>query len=173
MTDFELVEKKDYHQLFEKYKPLIYKIWTKQPPISKNYFENFDDYQCYAYEYLVNAINSIDLKRIKNPKTWTAWIVIYRYVSTYTSRLIHKLTNEFSYSYDSLSEIVDKDNNRMLTDKRHQSNFDNVLNILSEEERDLVYKVMYTNYRKGWFSKEERKMWKNIIETFENNYTKY
>ena len=42
-----------------------------------------------------------------------------------------------------------------------------------EEERDLVYKVMYTNYRKGWFSKEERKMWKNIIETFENNYTKY
>ena len=87
--DYELIEKKDYYGLYEKYKPLINSFWSKIDEHCKRYYYDSDmrEYYSFAYEKVVQAAQSVKLERIKDAENWTFYIQLYRYIWTYLGRL--------------------------------------------------------------------------------------
>ena len=88
-VDYELIEKKDYYGLYEKYKPLINSFWPKIDEHCKRYYydNNMKEYYSFAYENVVQAAESIKLEKIKKPESWTFYIQLYRYIWTHLGRL--------------------------------------------------------------------------------------
>lgn len=87
--DYELIEKKDYYGLYEKYKPLINSFWPKIDEHCKRYYYDNDmkEYYSFAYENVVQAAQSVKLEKIKKPESWTFYIQLYRYIWTHLGRL--------------------------------------------------------------------------------------
>lgn len=87
--DYELIEKKDYYGLYEKYKPLINSFWPRIDERCKRYYYDNDirEYYSFAYENVVQAAESIKLEKINKPESWTFYIQLYRYIWTHLGRL--------------------------------------------------------------------------------------
>lgn len=108
MNDFDLVKEKNYYEIWNKYKALFMKFYTKLSDNKVYAFENFSDFYNSCYEVVIEAVDSIKLDKIKKPDTWTIYIQLYHYLQNYTTR---KVVKDY---YDNLnmlpynSEILDE-----------------------------------------------------------------
>lgn len=90
MTDYELVKSKSYYEIWKKYQPLIMKFYVKLTDNKIYAFDGFQDFYQSCYEYVVQAVDSIKLNKIKKPETWTIYIQLYHYIQNYTTRKVVK-----------------------------------------------------------------------------------
>lgn len=91
VTDYELVEKKDYYELWNRYSALINIYFHKIPEnIRNDLFEDFYEFKISCYPEVVKAVNALKLEKIKNPDTWSFYIQLSFYLKNYTGRKIVK-----------------------------------------------------------------------------------
>lgn len=127
---------KNYYAIFIKYRALYYKVWDSLSPALKfNVWPDEDDFFSFCYEKTVMAVDSIKPEKVTKPETWTIYIQLYRYVSTYAKREIQK---EYQQNACSLEEFVNEngyDENYILY-TYDQPEID--MSMFTSEEKELI-----------------------------------
>ena len=151
-TDLELCKNKDYYGIFERYKMMFYKIWDSLSSLKFSVFPDEADFFSFCYEKTVMAVDSIKPEKVKHPESWTIYIQLFRYISTYTKREIEKEYKQNVCSLDSFIEDHGYDENAALkTEDQHEVDMD----IFTSEEKELIeflqsghkWKEKYTQHR--------------------------
>lgn len=160
MTDLQLCINKDYYAIYIRYKMMFYKIWDSLSPALKfSVWPEEDDFFSFCYEKTVMAVNSIKPEKVKNPDTWTIYIQLYRYVSTYAKREIEKEYKQNVCSLDSFIEENEYDENAALH-TYDQPEID--MSIFSDEEKEFI-DYMQSGHK--WHEKYTRKVYKKLRES--------
>lgn len=135
-TDLELCKCKDYYGIFERYKMMFYKIWDSLSPSLKfSVFTEEADFFSFCYEKTVMAVDSIKSEKVKHPESWTIYIQLFRYISTYAKREIEKEYKQNTCSLDSFIEDNGFDENAALkTEDQHEVDMD----IFTPDEKELI-----------------------------------
>lgn len=160
-TDLELCKSKDYYEIFERYKMMLYKIWdTLSPSLKFSVWPEEDDFFSFCYEKTVMAVNSIKPEKVKNPDTWTIYIQLFRYIKTYALREIEKEYKQNVCSLDLFIEENDYDENAALkTEDQHEVDMDM---FTPEEQQFITYMQNHNTYKDKYTRYTYRKLKKSI-----------
>lgn len=109
LTDYEVMEKYSkghkttkiecQHEMYRRYEKLFHKMkWNLVARYKKCHTMPYDeDIECYehdAYEKMIQAMDMIDIKKIKtNPKTWKIYIQFWGYLNSWNRDIIHEKIN--------------------------------------------------------------------------------
>lgn len=141
MTDYQLVEQKNYYEIWKKYRQLMMKFYMKLSDNKIYAFDDFDDFASSCYEVVVQAVDSIKLDRIKNKETWTIYIQLYHYIQNYTTRRVvpnyYKDNNELSYD-DAINESYNDDNSMF----EKMESLKQIVSHLSDHDKMLLTKYI-------------------------------
>ena len=138
--DYEMIINKDYHGLFEAYKPLMMKYYMKMIKVSSCGYSDYFDFIGDFYEQFVKAFNATKVSKIKDPNTFSFYIQLEFYLRNFTSRKIrdHKKWQKFSYSIPENYDIpIDEDDTHVTMDA-----FDEVYSSLTDIQRQAVDEVI-------------------------------
>lgn len=164
MTDYELIEKKDYLALWEKYTPLIRKFYNKAHNSTYYYLfpNSFEDFKFDMYEVVVKAAEAIKLNKIKDKNKWCFYAQLYHYLQNATDRdtiskyMRHRENKILSYDNVEAGEEVahyfDKINNE-----------NEVWDSFTNEELGYIQKKFSREYI-GMKPKEKKEIEKSIKE---------
>ena len=152
MTDLEMCVHKEYFKIWTKYKMMFFKIWDSLFDTKFDIWPEEADFFSFCYEKTVMAVDSIKPEKVKNPATWTIYIQLYRYISTYAQREIVKESSNKVVSLDAFTEEHDYDENAALKTEDYQEVDMSVFNL---EEREFInyvrsghnWKDRYNNYQ--------------------------
>jgi hypothetical protein len=106
------------------------------------------------------AVNSIKPDKVKNPKTWTIYIQLYRYISTYARREIVKESSSKIVSLDAFTEEHDYDENAALKTEDHP---EVDMSIFTSDEKDFINYVQSGNNWKDRYTRREYNKLKKSI----------
>ena len=65
-----MIINKDYHGLFEAYKPLMMKYYMKMIKVASCGYDDYFDFISDFYEQFVKAFDAIKVSKIKDPNTF-------------------------------------------------------------------------------------------------------
>ena len=164
MTDYELIEKKDYLTLWKKYQPLLMKFYIKAHNSTFYYLfpSSFEDFKFDMYEVVENAAKAIKLNKIKDKEKWCFYAQLYHYLQNATSRdtiskyLRHREDKVLSYDNVEVGEEVAHYFDKINNEEEVWSSFTN-------EELDYIQKK-FTRKSTGMKPKEIREIEKSIKE---------
>lgn len=160
-TDLELCKSKDYYGIFERYKMMFYKIWDSLSSSLKFIvWPEEADFFSFCYEKTVMAVNSIKPEKVKKPDTWTIYIQLFRYISTYAKREIEKEYKQNVCSLDSFIEENDYDENAAL---RTYDYPEVDMDIFTLEEKEFIDYMQNHNTYKGKYTPYLYKQFKKSI----------
>lgn len=159
-TDLELCKNKDYYGIFERYKMMFYKIWDSLSPSMKfSAFTEEADFFSFCYEKTVMAVNSIKPEKVKHPESWTIYIQLFRYISTYAKREIEKTYKNSTYSLEKFVEDHEYDENYIL----YTYDYPEVdMSIFDDEEREFIN---YVQSGHKWKEKYTRHTYNKLRES--------
>lgn len=164
MTDYELIEKKDYLALWEKYIPLIMKFYNKAHNSTYYYLfpSSFEDFKFDMYEVVVKAAEAIKLNKIKDKNKWCFYAQLYHYLQNATGR---DIINKFMRSGQ--DKILSYDNVEAGEEVAHYfdkiNNENEVWDSFTNEELDYIQKKFSREYI-GMKPKEKKEIEKSIKE---------
>ena len=152
MTDFELVKKKDYYALWQKYEGLMMIYFKKLPVDVRDYvFEDFTDFKSSCYQVLINAVEALTLSKIKNPDTWTFWQQFAFYLQNYTTRNIVRDTYKL-WNKERQQTISEEHNKYYASEDHHEYNMlmkaftDDELQIVTQRLSGVTWAVIYKQF---------------------------
>ena len=136
MTDFELVEKKDYYSIWKKYEALMMIYFKKLPENVRDYlFEDFADFKSSCYQVLINAVEALNLSKIKNKETWTFWQQFSFYLHNYTTRQCVRDTYKL-WNGERQETIPDEINRYKASEDHHDYNM--LMKSFTDDELQIV-----------------------------------
>lgn len=152
MTDYELVYKKDYFELWKKYEGLMMIYFKKLPKDVRDYvFEDFTDFKSSCYQVLINAVDALTLSKIKNKDTWTFWQQFSFYLQNYTTRNIVRDTYKL-WNSERQQFISDEYNKYIASEDHHEYNMliksftDDELQIVTQRISGVSWAVIYKQF---------------------------
>ena len=152
MTDYELVYKKDYFELWKKYEGLMMIYFKKLPEDVRDYvFEDFADFKSSCYPVLIKAVEALNLSKIKNKETWTFWQHFSYYLTNYTTRQCVRDTYKL-WNSERQETIPDEINRYKSSEDHHEYNMliksftDDELQIVTQRISGLSWAVIYKQF---------------------------
>ena len=109
-VDLDFVMKKDYLSIWEKYHLMFYKVFDSLSKYKYNLWQKEDEWLSFCYEMTIKAVDSIKPEKIKKSETWTIYIQLYRFVSTYAKREIIREVNKQTFSLEAFTEENEYEN---------------------------------------------------------------
>ena len=135
-----MIINKDYHDLFENYKPLMMRYYMRMVKVSQCGYEDYFDFIGDFYEQFIKAVDAIKISKIKDPDKFSLYIQLEFYLRNFTSRKIrdHKKWQKYSFSIPEDYDIPIEEDDKRIT----MEAFDEVYNSLTDIQRKAVDEVI-------------------------------